>query len=197
MKEVLGTITIVLAIIGHAPYIKDTFKGKTQPHLFTWVIWSLVVSIAFLVQWTNEGGAGSWGTGVTALLVIIIAVLSIRKGTGDITKLDKVLFVSALIAIIPWYITKNPTVSIILISIIDACAFLPTIRKTMNDPSSETLITYVLNVARHGLSIIALSKLSFVTVLYPVYLLIMNIVMSTIILRNKLTKEKVDNIKLG
>jgi len=189
MKEFLGVITIILTIIGHTPYIIDTVKGRTKPHLFTWVIWSIVVTVAFMVQITSGGGAGSWGTGVTALLVITIAILAIKKGTADITRLDKILFLGALLAIVLWYFTKNPTLSIILISIVDACAFSVTIRKTLKDPSSETMTTYGMNLLRHSLSILALAQFNMATVLYPAYLLFMNLIMTGIILRGKLKNK--------
>lgn len=182
MKEFIGIITIILSIAGHAPYIADTWRGKTKPHLFTWLTWSIIVAIAFFSQWTAGGGAGSWGTGITGGMVIVIALLAIKKGTRDITFADKLFFIAALLAIIPWYLTKDPTISIIMASFIDACAFVPTIRKTLKDPGSETLTTYSLNLARHSLSIFALANYNLATVLYPGYLLVMNLLMTAIII---------------
>lgn len=191
-KELIGIITILLSIIGHAPYIIDTWKGKTKPHLFTWVTWSIIVAIAFLGQWVSGGGAGSWGTGVTGAMVVIIALLAIRKGTKDIARSDKIFFAAALIGIIPWIITKDPTLSIIVISVIDFCAYVPTIRKTINDPGSETLITYLLNLVRHPLSLFAISQYNLATVLYPAYLSAMSLIIVVIILRGR----KARNVKL-
>lgn len=184
-KELIGIITVLLSIIGHAPYIVDTWKGKTKPHLFTWLTWSIIVTIAFLGQWFSGGGAGSWGTGVTGAMVIFIALLAIKKGTKDITKSDKLFFVAALIGILPWVFTKDPTLSIIVISFIDFCAYVPTIRKTMNAPSSETLVTYLLNLVRHPLSLFAISKYNVATVLYPAYLSVMSLIIVVIILRGR------------
>lgn len=182
MKEFIGLVTILLSIAGHAPYIIDTWRGKTKPHLFTWLTWSIIVAVAFFSQWTSGGGAGSWGTGVTSAIVIIIAVLATSRGTKDVTATDKLFFLGALITIVPWYLTKDPTLSIIMASLIDACAFIPTIRKTLKDPGSETLATYSLNLVRHSLSIFALANYSLATVLYPSYLLVMNLLMTLIII---------------
>ncbi|KKP67163.1 MAG: hypothetical protein UR68_C0013G0033 [Candidatus Roizmanbacteria bacterium GW2011_GWA2_35_19] len=188
MKESLGIITIILSVIGHTPYIVDTIRGKTKPHLFTWLTWSIIVTLAFFGQWISGGGAGSWGTGVTGAIVIIIAILAFRKGTKDVTRLDKVFFIGSIISIIPWYITKNPIFSIILVTLIDALAFVPTIRKTINNPASETLFTYLLNILRHGLSLFALGRFNFTTALYPIYLLVMNLLMTIIIYYPKIKK---------
>ncbi|MEK7071241.1 MAG: hypothetical protein AAB966_05530, partial [Patescibacteria group bacterium] len=78
MKEVLGLVAVALSIIGHAPYIKDTINKKTKPHVFTWLVWSIVTTLAFLAQWVKGGGAGSWTTGVTGVITIIIMLLALK-----------------------------------------------------------------------------------------------------------------------
>lgn len=188
MKELLGLIAVVLTIIGHFPYIVDTLKKKTTPHLFTWIIWAIVAILAFLGQWQKGGGAGSWTTGVTGLITIFIAILSLKNGTKDITFSDKIFFIAALLSIIPWYLTKDPTISIICLTLIDTLAFAPTIRKTIKNPNSETLFTYALNILRHGLSLLALANYNVATYLYPLSLLIMNALMTIVIIRPRLNK---------
>lgn len=190
MKETLGFVTIILSIIGHVPYIIDTVRGKTKPHIFTWVIWSIITLLAFFGQWVKGGGAGSWGTGVTGLMAICITLFAIKKGVKDITLSDKIFFVGALLAIIPWYLTKDPTISVIIAATIDFSAFVPTIRKTIKNPKSETLATYSINIVRHILSFIALENYNLVTVLYPAYLLGMNSVMTVVILRPYFVRKR-------
>jgi chromate transport protein ChrA len=185
MKETIGVIAVLLSIIGHLPYIADILKGKTKPHIFTWIVWAVVTLIAFFGQWQKGGGAGSWTTAVTGVITILIAILALRNGSKEITKSDTLAFSVALLSIIPWYFTKDPTFSIIIITLIDVFAFFPTVRKTLNDPDSETLITYALNFLRHGLSVLALANYNIATTLYPFTLLLMNLVMTAIILKGK------------
>jgi hypothetical protein len=175
MKETLGLVAVALSIIGHAPYIVDVVRKKTKPHIFTWIVWSVVTILAFFGQWASGGGAGSWTTAVSGVIAILIMVLALSRGTKDISTLDKVFFIAALLAIVPWYLTKDPTFSVVIITVIDVFAFLPTLRKTFRDPSSETFVTYALNVVRHGLSIFALGAYNLATVLYPAALMIMNV----------------------
>lgn len=186
MKETLGLITIALSIIGHTPYILDTFYGRTKPHVFTWFIWSVVTTLAFLGQLAKGGAAGAWGTGITGLMAITITILALRNKRMDITNSDRVFFGIAIIAIVLWVVTKDPTISVVIATFIDACAFLPTIRKTMKDPRSETFATYSLNILRHSLSLFALGSYNLATILYPAYLLTMNTVITIIMLRPKI-----------
>ncbi len=182
MKEFLGIITIILAFVGLIPYIIDIFRNKTKPHVFTWMVWALVTILAFLAQWRSGGGAGSWTTGATGLLTIFIAIVSLVKGTKDIVKLDVIIFIGALIAIIPWLLSHDPTISVILLTIINSSAYIPTIRKTINDPTSETLSSYIIHASRHLLSILALSSYTIPTFFYPLINASMNITVATIII---------------
>lgn len=119
MKEIIGIITVILSFVGLIPYIIDIFKNKTKPHIFTWAVWAIVTILAFLGQWQSGGGAGSWTTGVTGLITIFIAIISLKYGSRDITKSDTIIFIAALLSIIPWLLTKNPTLSIVILTIID------------------------------------------------------------------------------
>ncbi len=186
MKEIIGLITVVLAFVGIVPYIVDIFRGKTKPHIFTWTVWALVTILAFFGQWQKGGGAGSWTTGVTGLLTIFIAIISIKYGSRDITKSDIIIFVTALIAIIPWLLTSDPTLSIIILTIVNTLAFIPTIRKTIKDPESETFSSYVIHTFRHSLSILALSSYNLATFLYPAVVALSNLTVVIIILKSRL-----------
>lgn len=187
MKDILGILTVLLTIIGHVPYIIDTYKGKTKPHLLTWGLASIVVIIAFFGQLAKGSGSGAWGTGVTGLIVVIITLLAIKKGTKDVKVIDKVLFGAAILALIPWYLTKDPTLSVIIATMIDAFAFFPTLRKTISDSTSETLFTYALNILRHGISIFAIQQYNTATLIYPIYLLVLNVAMTYVILKPRKT----------
>jgi hypothetical protein len=186
VKEIIGLITVVLAFVGIVPYIVDIFRGKTKPHIFTWTVWALVTILAFFGQWQKGGGAGSWTTGVTGLLTIFIAIISIKYGSRDITKSDIIIFVTALIAIIPWLLTSDPTLSIIILTIVNTLAFIPTIRKTIKDPESETFSSYVIHTFRHSLSILALSSYNLATFLYPAVVALSNLTVVIIILKSRL-----------
>lgn len=190
MKELLGLISVLLYLIGCIPYIVDTIRKKTKPHIYTWLIWSIVTTLAFLGQYVKGGGAGSWSTGVAGLMAIVITLLSLKNGTKDITLSDKLFFLGALLAIIPWYVTKDPTLSIFIVIILDACALIPTIRKTYRAPKSETFTTYLFNFIRQPLSIAALRTYNIATLLYPIYLFIANFTMLVVMRRLRSVKRK-------
>lgn len=167
MKEAIGIIAIILAFVGYAPYIRDIIKGKTHPHAYSWFVWAFITIIIFALQINDNGGAGAYVTLAAGLAAFLVFVLGLIYGKHDITKSDTLFFVSALVATAIWVFAKAPVLSVTLLVFIDMLGFVPTIRKSWNKPHSETVFLYQLGAFRHGLSILALTSYTFVTVLFP------------------------------
>jgi hypothetical protein len=185
MKELFGFIAVALAFACYAPYIWDTLRGSTRPHLFTYLIWALVSALAFFGQLAAGAGSGAWTTGVMALLAVVVLGLSFTHGTKDVTALDVVFLLVAFVALIAWYLTSDPALSVTLATAVDVCAFIPTIRKTLRAPESEHLWSWILNVLRNSASLLALASFTFVTAVYPASLLLMSIVVVFVIVRGR------------
>jgi hypothetical protein len=166
-KTLISTLAVILSLAAYIPYLKDIFKGKTKPHIYSWFIWGIVTAVAYGLQISAGAGVGSWVTLTVAIVAFIIFFLGMRSGIKDITFFDTIFFILALVAIYLWLVVKQPVESVILVSSIDMLGFIPTVRKSWNKPHSETLFTYKLSTFRHGLSILALQKYSIVTWLYP------------------------------
>jgi len=185
VKELLGLTAAFLGVLQAIPYFWDIFHHRTKPHLYTHLIWSIVTGLAFFGQVAAGGGPGAWTTGVMTVITIAVLALSFKYGTEDITTLDAIFLIGALVSILPWWLTHDPMLSVVLATVIDVLAFFPTIRKTYNDPSSETLVSYVSNLFRHPLSIAALSIYSVTTVIYPAGLFVMNAVLVFVIVSRR------------
>lgn len=173
-KAILGTIAIIIAVISYIPYYRDIFAGKTKPHAFTWLVWAILNGIAFAGQVHDKGGAGAWAVGFTTLATFSIFVIALFKGEKDIRRFDWLCLGGAVLSLIPWVITSEPLISIILITIIDVFGFLPTVRKSIRKPHQETLATYALSTLKYGLVVAALQSYTLVTVLFPLSIAILN-----------------------
>ena len=77
-KEILSIIAIILTFIGFYPYIRSILSGQTKPHVFTWIIWGLIVTIAAFAQLADGGGVGAWPIGISGLLTLYVAFLAYR-----------------------------------------------------------------------------------------------------------------------
>lgn len=178
----LGIITVALSFAVYVPYYVTILYGHSRPHAYTYLIGTIVNSSAFLGIWLSGAGAASWNIAASGLLVFGVLLLSLRYGTKDIRPIDSWLLGAALLALIPWLITNDPTVSVVLITLIDSLSMVPTLRKTWNDPTSEPYLIWGLNAIKHSLAILAVSTVSIATVVYPAAMVLMNAVLTIEIL---------------
>ncbi|MES2023285.1 MAG: hypothetical protein V4439_01240 [Patescibacteria group bacterium] len=191
IKIILGGIAALLALISSFLYIKDIFRGNTKPHTYTWLIWSIVTTIAFFGQWVSGGGPGSWATGVAAIVTIFTLILSLKGGYGtkDITNFDKICLALAILSILPWVLTKSVLWSVILATLIDLIAFFPTMRKTWYAPRSESLGSMYVDAVKHSLSMFSMGSYSLINLIYPASVLLTKfIIIGEIVFLRKLKK---------
>ncbi|HAQ02710.1 TPA: hypothetical protein DCS03_01025 [Candidatus Nomurabacteria bacterium] len=191
-KILISIITIILMFVGYIPYIKDTINNKTIPHTFTWLIWVFTVGITFALQVKGGAGIGSLVTLVLFIVCFYIFILGLYKKNKDITWLDIIFLIFSLIALLLWLVAKQPVLSIVIIVIVDVLAFVPTIRKSWNNPHSETLSLFEIVTIRHALSIFALQQYNILTYLSPVASTLANLIFVIILIvrRKKLLKKK-------
>jgi hypothetical protein len=175
IKILLATIAVAMTLVGYFYYFKDIFAGKTKPHAFTWLVWASLTAIGFAGQISDDGGAGAYITAVTAAMSFVIFFLALFRGEKEITRSDWLSLAGAAAALLIWFLTDNPLLAIILITLVDFLGFVPTIRKSIRKPHEETLISYVLAGLKFILAIIALDNYSIVTVLYPASLVFANL----------------------
>lgn len=168
LKNIVGIVAVFLTFIGYIPYIKDVISGKTVPHVYSWFLWGFVTLIAFALQVSAGGGIGAYVTFTAGLLCTIVFIIGFtKKGKKDITQVDTIFFILALLALGFWLIAKQPVISAILTTGVDLLGFAPTIRKSWNKPYSETLSFYFLNTIRFILAVFSLQRYTIVTALYP------------------------------
>src|SRR5258706_11686970 len=122
-KVVLGVVAAALGFLGFLPYIRDIYRGTTKPHVLSWFLWGFLEIIAFAAQLKRGGGAGAWATGVSAVMVIFIALLALRSKDKGITAFDWIAFGGSILAIISWQLTHDPFLAIVLVTVSDALAF--------------------------------------------------------------------------
>jgi hypothetical protein len=188
LRQLIGYCAVVLSLAGLIPYIVSILKRRTIPHAFTWLIWTSMTWIAFLAQVSDNAGPGAWATGVTAVVCLVILTLSAFYGERDIRRLDWISLVAAGIAGALWAITNSALTAVILITVIDAIGFVPTLRKIWHKPNSEAPLNYYLSAMKHGISIPALNNLSMITVFYPAVVGLMNLVaIAFVVVRQRAT----------
>ncbi len=178
MKEVLGFLSLTIGVIGYIPYIKDTYAGKTKPHAFSWLVWSTLSAIAFAIQITHNAGPGAWLMCLAAIVTFYIFILALKYGEKHILAVDWLSLLFAAIALLLWFVTNRPLLSVILIASIDVVGgFFPTFRKSIRHPEQETVILYFLYAISLALSLLALQSFTLLNAIYPASFVAVNLFM--------------------
>jgi len=189
IKEILVVIASLLALVGNIPYLIDVVKEKVKPHPYTWFVWSIVSCVVFFGQVAKGAGIGAIPTAVSEIFTLIIFLFSLKYGFKNPPKIDRYFLYAAILGLIPWIITKDPTLSVVTVVSIDLIAFIPTLRKTYCHPKSEDSLLYGSNVLRHSLILGTLGAYNLATMLHSISMIITNSIMVIFI---KTCKEKAE-----
>lgn len=171
-QSILGIIGIAFGLARYVLYIRDILRGTAKPHPFSWFVWGLMAAIIFFAQLAEHAGAGAWVTGVVAVMCLGISVLAVFRGEKGITKTDWACLLAALIGVALWRITSEPLLAVVIITLADAIAYVPTYRKAFSKPHEEPAYSYGLAAMRSVFGVLALQSFTLTTVLYPASLIV-------------------------
>jgi hypothetical protein len=166
-KTLIGVLAVLLIFVGYTPYLRDTIARRTHPHAYSWFLWALIAIVTSALQFGDGAGIGAAVTLSAGIVCVMIFVVGLRFGDRDITRMDTAFLIAGFAATALWIIADQPLLSVLLLAVIDLLAFAPTIRKSWNKPFTETLSSYVMNVVRFGLALLAIRSYTVITVLYP------------------------------
>jgi hypothetical protein len=176
MKTLFGFASLLVAALGYIPYISDVLRGKTKPHAYSWLVWSVLAVVGFGIQVQGDGGAGTWLLGLTALVTLFVFILSFKFGHTDIRPIDTYSLIAAGVIFVFWLVVKQPLVTVALITVIEAVGgFFPTFRKSYKNPYEETALLYGIYAVSIAFSLLALKTYSSTNVLYPACVFFMDI----------------------
>jgi hypothetical protein len=175
LKEMFGLLSLLISVVSYVPYVRSIFFANTKPHAFTWLVWGTVMAIAFVAQLSDNAGAGSWATGLSAAFCLGIGVIALFRSEKHITRGDWIAFITTFLTIPLWVATSDPLWSVLLVTGIDAVAYYPTFRKSYVKPDEELAFKYVLTVIRYLFSLLALEHYTVVTSVYQLVSIVMEI----------------------
>jgi len=188
-RTILWIITVIIWIYAYYPYIRDVLKWTTKPHLFSWIIFLIMDTIAFLIQIGDNAGPGAWGTLITGLMWLSVVFLALKSWEKNITLSDSIAFALALICIGLYIFVQDPRYSLYVVLLISALALYPTARKSFHKPGEETLSIYAIAGIRSAISIAATINISLLTIWLPAFIIGINsiFIIMVLIRRKQLT----------
>jgi hypothetical protein len=184
-KLFFGIVSSLVAIASLLPYFRDIFRGKTKPHTYSWLIWTILQVIGVSAQLQDGAGYGAWALAIAATGSFLIFTLSFKHGTKNITKFDGICLIGSLITLAIYVGMDNPLLAVILVVVIDFLAFLPTFRKGWEEPATETVSTFALSGLANFLGLFALEHYTIITTCYIASLFLTNATFVIMILYRK------------
>jgi dolichyl-phosphate-mannose--protein O-mannosyl transferase len=178
----LGIGAGLLQFIGMVPYFVDIVRRKTKPERATWWIWSLLNAVSLAAQ---IGAHARWSLLMTigqSIVTLAVALLSLTHGYGTFHKKDLLAIVFALGGVGLWWLLNSPMAALLVVLAVDLVGFWLTIEKTWRAPETETLLTWVLCTVSGALGVLAVGKLNITQLLYPLYIMLGNLIMVAIII---------------
>jgi hypothetical protein len=193
-KLLFGIASSIIAVICFVPYIKDIIGRKTEPHRYSWLVWTILQVVGVMAQIKEGAGYGAWALAIGALFCFAIFLLSFKYGTKNISKFDVACLLASLCAIVIYFFIENPVWAIIAVASIDFIGFLPTFRKGYEEPFTETASTFIMSASAQALSLMALQNYNLTTVLYLASLFLTNSSFAIMILLRRRILKNINKI---
>ena len=190
IKIVASVLATGIAAIAYVPYLVDMFRGRNKPHLYTWISIFLITAVVAYLQLIGGAGIGAIPTILGVGVDAVILFYCFRFGTKDVVFIDRVCLGISIIGVITYLIfNTHPVLSLAFVTAAEIISFVPTFRKTRNDPYSESLPSYYLLMAKLGLILVALQKYNLLTVSYSVLWLLVFIIFLSLTYRWRVGKK--------
>ena len=190
LKLLSAIIVACMLVAAVVPYVLDIFKGKTKPHLYTWLVWTVTGAIGTGALIYGGGGYPVYTMALGTAICGLIFLLSFTYGTRNITLSDTLALIVCAIAIFIWVGLNNPLWSAILGITIDIVAYWPTIRKTYGEPWSESLSSWILWILTPAFSVLALDAYNIYTLINYLPIFSVNLVfLALCLMRRKIVQK--------
>lgn len=186
VKVVLGVISGIIALSAYILYVFSILRGETRPSRVTWWIWSFMGLVLALSYHSSGAENTIWAAYMEFLGPFIVALLSIKYGEGGIEdRTDLVCLAGAFLSIVLWVVTKNPVVALVTGLAVDVFALVPTIKKSFLRPEGENFWAWFGTGVADSLNMFAVEKFIFAVLLYPVYMLLSDLIIIFILFFRK------------
>jgi hypothetical protein len=190
---VLGIIAGLISFGAIIPYVKDILHGTTRPNVISYALWVLLLLISIFAQISS-------GTSWSVIFIIgdligssVVVVLCLSGyGYKKYGKTEWICTGLALLAIVSWQVTSQPVLAIIFAVLADLMAAIPTVIKSYQDPWSESSTIWFLIAFAAILSLISTTIFNPSNLLFPIYLLLINSIIGTLVFFGRRFKTKLN-----
>jgi len=114
MLEYLVFVAAFATLLATYVYINSMFKGQVKPNRVSWLMWSIAPFIAAAAAISNGVGWPAlpvFMSGFSPFLIFTASFVT-KKASWKLSSFDYVCGVLSGLALVLWYVTKDPNVAI-------------------------------------------------------------------------------------
>lgn len=184
MEILLYILIIAFGIASYFVGVWQMLTNKYLPSTFSRVIWVLLSINSFAGVVLSNGSKSSVLLGAIFLLGnIVICIVSFWKGVRKIGKLEYYCLALLLVSGFIWIFFEAPLVNLIISLIAHFIGGIPTYKKVWINPKSESFGFWSLFFVASLLSVFVADTTSLKSILFPIYFVIFDGMMSLFTLR--------------
>lgn len=192
MLEYLVIIAAIGSLAAALVYIRSMFRGNTKPNRVTWLMWSIAPLIAFAACVSSGVGWAAlpvFMSGFSPLLILSASFLT-KKAYWKLSRFDYACGALSGLALVLWWVTKQPDVAIVLAIASDGLAAVPTFTKSWKHPETESVWPYAVGSFSAASSYAAIVAWTFSAYAFPTYLIAVNLLVLIALYNRQLFKRK-------
>lgn len=179
----MGQASGAVSLLGFVPYLSSIVRGKTQPSVATWWIWTLVGCLIAVSYYAAGARTSIWTPVSYVIGPLVIALVSLRHGTRGFSRFDRLCGLGAALSLLLWALSGTPVVALSLNILIDFLGALPTVRKTWHEPASEDRLSWGIFLVANSLNLLAVQPWTFANASYPLYMFALVLAMNALLRR--------------
>lgn len=199
MTSTIITIGVLLSSFSSLPYIREIIRGTARPRIASWGVWTLLSGVMTVAAFADVQIPSALLSLVSFLGCAVILSLGWRRGSRELSALDVICLVGAMLGLAALFVLRDPTVAVLVSVGVDAVAFVPTLAHGWGSPEEESLACFAFATAGAicALAAAILSGAALSGLAYPVYAVVFNGVMAAILYASRTTGRYVGDEVYG
>jgi uncharacterized membrane protein (UPF0136 family) len=185
ITTILVYASLILTVGGMIPYLIDVMKKKTKPRIVSWGVWSVLTAIAGIASYADGQYPTAWLMAAASLTTLSVVVLGYRNGDHSLEKLDIICLIGAVMGLVLWWYSGSATLAVLVTVLIDFVGVIPTLVHSWQKPHEETWITFAFGGLGGVATMLAVDTWVVTSVAYPIYIVIANTLITSVILARK------------
>ena len=191
----IGLISAALSVIAYLPYTLDTFLGRCQPQRASWLIWSVLGTVALASQISEGASPALWFAAIQVGGTVMIFALSLWRGSGAVMRRsDYKVLMAAGFGVWLWYLTDTAAFALAISIGVSLLGGIVTVAKAFAHPESETRSFWIWSAASAVLAMVSVGAWKPMLLAYPTYIFLLS---SAIVLAIQLGRQRGDALTLS